>query len=61
MFCKSLNKTMNNLRLWGSDRYQMHDAQQNRADAARAVNAGLVEKFNQLKKKISGKLATISN
>jgi hypothetical protein len=64
MLFKSLNKTMNNLRLWGYDRYQMHDAQQNHADAARAqqaVNAGLVEKFNQLKKNVqesSQQLAT---
>ena len=64
MLCKSLNKAMNNLRLWGYDRYHIHDVQQNRADAARAqraVNAGLVEKFNQLKKSVqesSQQLAT---
>ena len=47
MLCKPLNKTMNNLRLWGYDRYQMQDTQQ-----SRVANAGLIEKFNQLKTNI---------
>ena len=47
MLCKPLNKTMNNLRLWGYDRYQTHDIQQ-----SRAVNTGLIEKLNQLKTNI---------
>jgi len=47
MLCKSLNKAMNNLRLWGYDRYQTHDIQQ-----SRVVNAGLIEKLNQLKTNI---------
>ncbi len=46
-----LNKTMNNLRLWGYDRSslrsQMHDTQH-----SRVLNAGLIDKLNQLKTNI---------
>ena len=38
---------MNNLRLWGYDRYQMHDTQH-----SRVLNAGLIDKLNQLKTNI---------
>ena len=40
---------MNNLRLWGYDRYQTHSAQ---AQQSKVINAGLIEKLNQLKTNI---------